>query len=83
MSAGSFFNERNQECRWEIITAHDYNGESYSGGEAEDMLQRADTIFYSLEVGSETYYRYINGPFEDMGSLESAIENEEDFYVGG
>jgi hypothetical protein len=81
MLGGSFENALGQEVTYDILELHDYEGRVWDGGDMESHLHESDRVFYEIEVGGETYYRWVAGPFESEGDLESAIADEADFYT--
>lgn len=82
MTSGSFENDAGQEFEWTLLEVHDYEDNVFSEGDAEDMLHEADRAFYTITRVSdgEIFHRWVAGPFESIGDLESAISDEADFY---
>lgn len=80
MSSGSFEDPSGNEVQWELLEVHDYDGEVYTGGEMDEHLHEADRAFYVLTTGAGEFHRWVAGPFESIGDLESAISDEVDFY---
>lgn len=57
------------------------DGESHDGGDYEDYLEEADSVFYSISYANgEEFYRWVYGPFEDLDTLEAIIDEDVDFY---
>lgn len=82
MSGGSFDLD-GKPYTFEIIEAEGFDGESWSGGDVEDHLDESDKVFYSVERewgDEETFYRWLGGPFESIADIESAIEDDTDYY---
>lgn len=68
---------------YELIEATGYDGESWSDSEIGEHIHECDQVFYKIESefgGGDTYYRWLGGPFESMEDIESAIEDDADFY---
>jgi hypothetical protein len=64
-----------------ILQITSFDGETYEGGDAIDHIEEADQVFYSITFNSgEEFYRWVAGPFEDLDTLEAAIQDEVDFY---
>lgn len=69
---------------YEIMEATGYEGESWSDSEIEENIEECDQVFYKVEAqfgDEETFYRWLGGPFESMSDIESAIEDDTDFYA--
>ena len=54
---------------------------SYGEQLEEDDIRHADKIFYKVEGNTEVFYRWVGGPFESMGDIEAAIQDDTDFYA--
>lgn len=68
---------------YEIIEATGFDGDSWSGSEVEENIEDTDQVFYMVEAewgDHETFYRWLGGPFENMSDIETAIEDDTDFY---
>lgn len=66
----------------EIIQAETNDGEVYEGVDIEEHLHETDALFYAYHFpGGEVFYRWVYGPFEDVDSLLSVIEEEVEFYL--
>lgn len=65
----------------QIIEAHLEDGDVVSGVPDDEQMQEADSVFYSVEVHGDTFYRWLSGPFEDVSSAYDAIEDNADFYT--
>lgn len=78
---GSFEDEFGREIVWELQEIHTYDGQVYSGDEDEDHLREADRAFYTIDIGGETFYRWVAGPFESESDLEASIHDEADAYA--
>lgn len=81
MSDGSFY-LRGRDWNYEIISAQGYDGQDWNGvEEVGEHIDETDRIFYSVEDGQgEHYYRWLAGPFADIGDLEGAIQDETEEY---
>jgi hypothetical protein len=68
--------------RYEIVEINTITGDSYSTPtDIEDYLIQADQIFYRVEVpNGDMHYRWIGGPFEDLDTVQMAIEDETETY---
>jgi hypothetical protein len=81
MSDGSF-EQDGRPYSYEILEIYDYDGDEID----ESELEGADRVFYKVEAEygtHETFYRWLGGPFEDIGDVAAAIEDDTDFYSGG
>jgi hypothetical protein len=80
MSDGTFF-LRGQEWSFTILSAEGYDGQEWEGSAINDHLPETDRVFYSVEdMGGETYYRWVAGPFESDYDLEEIIIEETESY---
>ena len=78
---GSFEDATGREVIWSVVEVHDYDSGVHVGGDIEDSLYEADRVFYQLDIGDETYYRWVAGPFESISGLEAAIIDEVEEYA--
>lgn len=77
---GTFEDAAGRTVTWKAIEVHDYQGDIHTGSDMEEALRTADQVFYEMEVGDESFFRWVAGPFETEGDLEAAIGDEADFY---
>jgi hypothetical protein len=65
-----------------IVEVHLADGTVIAGEPSEEQLQEADEVFYSVSYGGgETFYRWISGPYEDIGDVYEAIFDTENSYT--
>lgn len=83
--SGSFEDEFSREVVWEVQEIHTNDGEVRSPDEVnnmgEDYLREADRVFYTIDMGGETFYRWVAGPFEGESDVEQAIIDEQEAYA--
>ena len=82
MSDGAFEID-GRSYSYEILEATGYDGEDWSDSEIEEHIHECDQVFYRVDAewgNEETFFRWLGGPFESMGDIESAIEDDTDFY---
>ncbi len=76
MSTDGSFELHGREFTYEIVSVSTTDGNEYTGGDMEDHIDEADRIFYVARASSDEYWRWVAGPFEDMGDVQAAIEDE-------
>lgn len=79
MSDGNF-EQDGRPYNYDILEIVGFDGEALGEGEIDE----ADQVFYKVEAEwgeNEVFYRWLGGPFEHIEDVESAIEDDTDFYA--